>query len=136
MTRPLDRRIAVWSVPLLLVIVALVQILRAVDLDQSSYAGYGFGMVATYENELSRWTEVTATSSDGSTFSVVPPSEPDLVAQEVPTSANLEALARSVLQTDQEIASVEAELWTVTVAGRPMRLERHLLVGVEIGREP
>lgn len=122
--------------PLLLVVVALVQILRAVTLDQSSFAGYGFGMFATYENELSRWTEVTATSADGASFPVVPPSDLDLAAQEVPTSANLEALARSVLRADEEIQGVEAEVWTVSVAGRPMRLERELLTGIEIRREP
>ena len=135
-TSPLRERAALVAVPALLVLVALLQIGRANLYDQSSYAGFGFGMFATYENELSRWTEVTATDSDHASFSVTPAAGPDLVAQEVPTIDNIEALAESVLLSDPSFVTVHAAVWTVAITGRPMRLERVLLVDSLVNRQP
>ncbi len=133
---PLRERVALVAVPALLILVALLQIGRANLYDQSSYAGFGFGMFATYENELSRWTEVTATDTDHASFSVTPAAGPDLVAQEVPTVDNIEALAESVLLSDPSFVAVHAAVWTVAITGRPMRLERVLLVDSLVTRQP
>lgn len=120
--------LASWTVPLVLLAVAGLQVGRAAILDQSSYAGFGFGMFATYENELSRWIEVTATTTDGTEITVQPDAALDLAAQEVPTRANIEALAASVLSSDPSYISVRAAVWTVAVTGRPMHLGRVLMV--------
>ena len=133
---PLRERVALFAVPVLLVLVALLQIGRAKLLDQSSYAGFGFGMFATYENELSRWTEVTVTDSDHNEFSVAPAADLDLEAQEVPTSDNVEALAESVLISDPSFVIVHAAIWTVAITDRPMQLERVLLVESTAERAP
>jgi len=133
---PLREKVALVAVPALLVLVALLQMGRANLYDQSSYAGFGFGMFATYENELSRWTEVTVTDSDHVSFSVTPAAGPDLEAQEVPTLDNIEALAESVLRSDPSFVSVHASVWSVAITGRPMRLERVLLVDSLVTRQP
>lgn len=126
--RPHRERLASWTVPILLLAVAAVQVGRAAVLDQSSYAGFGFGMFATYENELSRWTEITATTDRGTVIAVQPDAALDLAAQEVPTASNIEKLATSVLASDPSFVSVHAAVWTAAVTGRPMRLERVLMV--------
>jgi hypothetical protein len=135
-TRPHRERLAAWAVPTLLLAVAGLQMGRAAVLDQSSYAGFGFGMFATYENELSRWTEVTATMMDGTEVSVRPDAALDLAVQEVPTDSNVEALAASVLRSDPEFVSVHAAVWTVAVDGRPMQLEKVLMVESTVERSP
>jgi hypothetical protein len=119
---------ALTVVPSLLVVVALLQVGRAAIYDQSSYAGFGFGMFATYENELSRWTEVTAVTFDSSSVAVRPDPHLDLIAQEVPTAANVRALAGAALASDPSYRSVHAAVWTISLAERPMRLERALMV--------
>jgi hypothetical protein len=125
---------ALAAVPSLLIFVALLQVGRAVVYDQSSYAGFGFGMFATYENELSRWTEVTAVTFDGSSVTVRPDSHLDLIAQEVPTAANIEALAVAALTSDASYRIVHAAVWTVALVDRPMRLERVLMVESTVER--
>lgn len=135
-TRRDRERLAAWAVPVLLLAVAGLQIGRAAVLDQSSYAGFGFGMFATYENELSRWTEVTATTKDGAEVSVQPDGALDLAAQEVPTGSNVSALAASLLSSNPEFVSVHATVWTVAVTGRPMQLERVLMVESTVERSP
>lgn len=132
----LKERIALVAVPLLLVLVALLQVGRAAVYDQSSYAGFGFGMFATYENELSRWTEVTVVAADGTSIRVRPDSDLDLAAQEVPTAANIRALAAATLASDPSYRSVRAAVWTVALVDRPMRLERMMLVESTLERRP
>ena len=135
-TRPLRERLAAWTVPIVLVAVAGLQVGRAARLDQSSYAGFGFGMFATYENELSRWTEVTVTTEEGIQIPARPDAALDLAAQEVPTESNVEALAASVLSSDPAFVTVHAAVWTVEVRGRPMQLERVLMVESTVARTP
>jgi hypothetical protein len=128
------QRIALAAVPTLLVLVALLQAGRAVVYDQSSYAGFGFGMFATYENELSRWTEVTAVTLDGTSVTVRPDPHLDLIAQEVPTATNIGALALAALASDASYRAVHASVWTVALVDRPMRLERVLMVESTVER--
>ena len=124
------------AVPVLLTGVAFLQIGRAAVLDQSSYAGFGFGMFATYENELSRWTEIHVTDADGDRFRIKVDPGLDLAAQEVPTRSNVERVAAAALESDDSYAAVHAALWSVEVSGRPMQLERILLVEASLERTP
>jgi len=133
---PARDRFALFAVPALLIAVALLQIGRAAVLDQSSYAGFGFGMFATYENELSRWTEIHVTDTDGDVVRVGVAAELDLAAQEVPTAANIELLAKAALEADKSYVSAHAALWSVEVAGRPMQVERILLGESSLERSP
>jgi hypothetical protein len=133
-TTTLKNLMALAVVPALLVVVALLQLGRAAVYDQSSYAGFGFGMFATYENELSRWTEMTAVTLDGSSVAVDPDPHLDLIAQEVPTTANVGALARAALASDPSYRAVHAAVWTVALVDRPMRLERVLMVESTVER--
>ena len=67
---------------------------------------------------------------------MTPAAGPDLVAQEVPTVGNIEALAESVLLSDPSLVAVHAAVWTVAITGRPMRLERMLLGDSLVSRQP
>lgn len=133
-TKTSRERVAITAIPVLLIAVALLQIGRAAILDQSSYAGFGFGMFATYENELSRWTELSAVDDEGRPIPVVADPDLDLAVQEVPTSTNIEALAEWALASDPSLRSVHAAVWTVAVRDRPMRVERVLLVDALVER--
>lgn len=107
--RRLVRRAAVWAAPLVLVVVAVVQIVRVHTLDQSSWVGVGFGMFATYESEQTRFVQATLTLDDGAVVAVsVPDGEGDLVREvlEVPTDANAERLATVVAAAHPEATEV------------------------------
>ena len=124
------------GVPVLLIAVAFLQIGRAAVLDQSSYAGFGFGMFATYENELSRWTEIHATDTEGDVLRIEVDPGLDLAVQEVPIRSNIERVAAAALESDDSYVAVHAALWSVEVSGRPMRVERVLLIDASLERSP
>ena len=110
----------VWTIPLLLVVVACLQIGRAAALDQSSFAGFGFGMFATYENRLSRWIDVEVATSDGETTFVAPDPGTAFAALDVPTESNLRRIGAEALAATPEAAQATVTLWTIDVRGRPM----------------
>ena len=120
------------TAPLLLVLVALLQIGRAAAIDQSSYAGFGFGMFATYENELSRWIDVEITDGEGATRTVEPDDQLELIALEVPTDGHLVAIAREVIESNPDATAVTATIWAVAVDGRPLKLTPDPLTSVTI----
>ena len=103
--------------PALVVAVAALQLYRADTLDQSSWSGAGFGMFATYESEITRFTRVHAVTDDGETQIPVPPEagRAFVEATVVPTDGYLEALADEVIATldDPEVDAVRVELWGI-----------------------
>ena len=112
--------VKVWTIPLLLVVVACLQIGRAAVLDQSSFAGFGFGMFATYENRLSRWIDVEVAAADGESTFVDPDPSTSFAALDVPTESNLRRVGAAALAKADGASKATVTLWTIEVKGRPM----------------
>jgi hypothetical protein len=90
-----DDRWRIWIAPALLVVVALTQIWRVHELDQSSWSGAGFGMFATIDSETFRPVRGWVVDDEGSR-PVALPAELERAAfelQVVPTEDRARALA-------------------------------------------
>lgn len=108
---PRDRAL-VSIVPVLVVLVAGVQVVRAATLHQSSWSGAGFGMFATYDSELHRFLLLEVERTDGSVVVVSPPFARAVVEAEVlPGRAELLAVA------DAADGRVDGRVLAVTVYG-------------------
>lgn len=106
----------VLVVPLLLVGVALLAVVRYHDQRQSSWQGVGFGMFATYDNRVSRFTRVDITV-DGTTTRVDARTGFDELvdrSEVVPLGPAPTELARRVLERTQA-DSVVVEIWGIAV---------------------
>jgi len=102
--------------PAVLVVVALLQISRVRELDQSSWSGAGFGMFATIDNESFRLVRGWVLDEDGQR-PVPLPHELERAAfelQVVPTEERAQGLARRW----QEIAAPDTgfvvEVWGIS----------------------
>ena len=105
-----------YVAPALLVLVAVLQVVRAHTHDQSSWSGGGFGMFATYENEDSRFVRTWAITAGGEEAVGLPAGldREALEVRVVPTSARLRALAREVAERlGDEVMAVRVEVWGI-----------------------
>lgn len=132
-------RAAVLIAPAILVVVALVQIVRARTLDQSSWAGVGFGMFATIDNHGSRFVRGTVDPGAESARSAAPPASLDdeaVAVRVVPNESRARALAEAWLSVaPAESRAVHVELWGVALDPHGPSLSAHRLVAADATRE-
>lgn len=105
-------------VPVVLVAVAALSIFRFHEYRQSSWQGVGFGMFATYDNRISRFTRVDV-EVDGDVTRVDPRSAfPDLVdrGEVTPSGGAPRELAEAVRER-LDADRVVVEIWRIDVEG-------------------
>ena len=127
--------------PLLLVVVACVQIGLARFTPLTPWKGGGFGMFATTDGASNRETDVLVTAAERSQELEVPPSLADAAAacEALPTERCLAALARRLADRERRhgrpVATVRVRVWRTEFA--PVTLEpRRRLLGEHLLTEP
>jgi hypothetical protein len=103
--------------PVLLVVVALLQMTVGRAWGLSPWKGGGFGMFATLDARPFRYVRIYVTAPERSEELAIPASLEDSVAaaEILPTDAQLERLARRVVERDRSkgrpVARVRIEVW-------------------------
>ncbi len=106
-----DRALA-WAAPLLLVAVAALAIARYHVVHQSSWQGFGFGMFATHEYEMSRTVRITALVDGVETTVDVPADLRRLESKVLVAPGDPEATALAdALRADLGADRIVLEVW-------------------------
>lgn len=125
-------RALTWFVPVLVVVVAAIQIGRAHTIDQSSWSGAGFGMFATYDSEQHRFVLLEVERPDGRREVIPAPARrPALEAEVVPTRDALLAVADDAA-TDIDGRIVRVTAFGIRFASDGAVLGRHRLRSVSV----
>lgn len=127
--------LARWAAPLLLVVIAVVQIARVHAVDQSSWSGVGMGMFATIDGEDTRWVRGRLLGPGQDEDVVFPPA--DLAdeafdARVVPTAERVRDLARRWAARLDGPATLVVEVWGPRFHRSPTSVTAELLEAEEV----